>query len=269
MRVLICLVLILSLIELASAQTNSGSPANKLAPQNNVQDQQHDAIAVKDGSENTWKWLASILFTAIVSPLAVKLLEKRFTGDPVKDLAGRLKSLIEIAALQKSHGLPDDPRIRGLIDEQTDKLAGHASGRQEELSAAISAMIADLSVRHCESLFQSCQQLELLLDSKHRSNKFSAVLDLTRLEFLRSAHAIECLNVPPHFRSISKNDFDNYIEYIGKSATPVGDVAKMYASDLDTTPEAVEQFVMQIRETVKSPSVETQAALVLKGITSE
>ena len=222
------------------------------------------AAEKKADSESSWKWIIVIALTAVISPLTVKWVEKKLTSDPIRDQAGRLKSLIEVAALQKAHGLPEDSRIRGLIDEQTDRLAGHSKGRQEALDETISMLIADLSVRLCEALFSSCHQLELLADSKHRSNTLLAVLDLTRLEFLRSAHSIECLQIPPHFKSVSKADFDKYVQHLGESESPVGTIAAQNATELGTTPDAIEAFVRQIQETIKRPSVDTRAARILR-----
>lgn len=269
MRAAFIFVLLVGVVGSASAQSEPDTATNsKAAPQDGSKEAREPDKPTSEkvgNSESPWKWILGIALTAVISPLIVKWAEKKLTSDPVQDQAGRLKALIEVAALQKAHGLPDDPRIRGLIGEQTDKLAGHSTGRQEALDAAVSALIADLSVRLCEALFASCQQLELLADSKHRSNSILAVLDLTRLEFLRSAHAIECLQIPPHFKSIAKGDVDSYVQHIGESESPIGAIAAKHATELGTTPEAVEAFVRQIRETVKSPSVDTQAARILRG----
>ena len=236
-------------------------PASVSEPQPSSNEQQKEDLK----ADHTWKWILGIFFTAIISPLVVKLAEAKLTSDPVKEKTGRLKSLIELSALRKAHGLPDDPRVRALIDEQSDALGKESTGKQEVLDATISGLIADLSIRLLKSLFDSCQQLEMLQESDCKSNTLAAVLDLTQLELLRSSHAVTSMGVPLTFRSIQKEDLTRYIERIRERTEPLGSIAMKHAAELGTTPEAVQEFVLQLQEAVRAPSVDTSEADQLRG----
>lgn len=202
-------------------------------------------------SSDAWKWILGIVFTAIISPIAVKLVEKRLGRDPIKDKSQRLKAAIDAQAARKTQGLHPDGRITALISELTDALGDEAKGKEQAIDEATSFIVGTLSSRVLEALFSSCRYIELLMDSKHESNTFAAILDLTRLEFLRSYYGQRRIGVPLQFTNISEVDLDQYAQECERLGGDLGKSAIRFAESLGSTPDDVRIFVGELKGVIQ------------------
>lgn len=253
--------LFLLLIVLGTTVLIAQEPSNEPAIQNTPGSRRDGASKidsspiknVDDGSQSsdTWKWILGIALTAIISPIIVKLVEKRIGHDPINEKSQRLKTVIDLQFARTSQGLPPDGRLTALINELTDALGDEAKGKEQAIDEATSFIVGTLSSRLLESLFSSCRYIELLMDSKHRSDALAAILDITRLEFLRSYYGQRRIGVPTQFTNISATDLSQYAQECERLGDEVGKNAIKYADAIGTTPEAVGKFVKEITSEIQ------------------
>lgn len=208
--------------------------------------------ATQSDSSDNWEWILGIVLTAIISPIIVKLAEKWVGRDPIQEKTSRLQKLLDLHAARTTLALPPDGRLVALINEVTDALADEAKGKQQPIDDATSFTIGTLTSRLLESLFSSCRYMELLLDSKHRSDALLAIHDLQRLEFLRAYWAYRRMAVPQRFMGIKVEDLDGYAANLEALGVALGDNATQHASAIGSSPEDVQAFIEDLRREIRN-----------------
>ena len=272
MRGTLLLLLVVLCTTVSLAQESSDEPAAKSKSQS-IKDEANKTASSPAGnsddgsrSSDAWKWILGIVLTAIISPVVVKLVEKRIGHDPVKEKSQRLKTVIELQAARKAQELPPDGRLTALINELTDALGDEAKGKEQAIDEGTSFIVATLSSRLLEALFSSCRYIELLMDSKHQSNTFAAILDLTRLEFLRSYYGQRRIGVPTQFTNISETDLNQYAQECERMGDEIGKMAIKHANELGTTSDAAKNFVEEIRSEIQKAAKRDREE---RGVTGE
>ena len=124
--------------------------------------------------------------------------------------------------------------------------------KEQTVNEATGSLIGTLTSRLLEALYQSCQQVESLLDSKHRSDALLAIFDLTRLEFLRTYWGFRRMSVPQSFMSIKVEEVDKYAADLERIGSTLGQNAIQHASAIGTTSEAVEEFIEQLQNEISN-----------------
>ena len=247
-----CGILFLLPIILGTQLSLAQEPSNDDTPKSTAKANKQNASSNSDTedesrSTDAWKWILGIVFTAIISPILVKLVEKHIGRDPIKDKSQRLQTVVDLQAARKAQGLPPDGRLTTLVNELTDALGDEAKGKEQAIDEATSFIVATLSSRLLESLFSSCRYIEQLIDSKHNSNSLLAIYDLTRLEFLRSHYGHRRMGIPSHFTSVSESDLTQYAQECERVGDELGKNAIRFAGELGTTPDGVKTFVDQLK----------------------